>query len=236
MNKSFHINADVGEGFGIEAEIMPLIDSCNIACGGHAGTKEEITRAIALAKKNGVKIGAHPSYPDLKNFGRISMEITPDKLYESLKKQLKSVLYHSSYTLNHVKAHGALYHDSANKPEIADLLIKVILELCPHAIIVTLPNSILEKLGQKNNLTIWREGFIDRLYHDNGQLVSRANPIATLSTLEDLYQQFYSLINHQNVKTLEGNTLSLKVDTLCIHGDHPNAIRNLKSLIIRFKQ
>ena len=236
MNKSFHINADVGEGFGIEAEIMPLIDSCNIACGGHAGTKEEITRAIALAKKNGVKIGAHPSYPDLKNFGRISMEITPDKLYESLKKQLKSVLYHSSYTLNHVKAHGALYHDSANKPEIADLLIKVILELCPHAIIVTLPNSILEKLGQKNNLTIWREGYIDRLYHDNGQLVSRANPIAILSTIEDLYQQFYSLINHQNVKTLEGNTLSLKVDTLCIHGDHPNAIRNLKSLIIRFKQ
>ena len=236
MNKSFHINADVGEGFGIEAEIMPLIDSCNIACGGHAGTKEEITRVITLAKKNDIKIGAHPSYPDLKNFGRISMEITPDKLYESLKKQLKSVLYHSSYTLNHVKAHGALYHDSANKPEIADLLIKVILELCPHAIIVTLPNSILEKLGQKNNLTIWREGFIDRLYHDNGQLVSRANPIATLSTLEDLYQQFYSLINHQNVKTLEGNTLSLKVDTLCIHGDHPNAIRNLKSLIIRFKQ
>lgn len=236
MNKSFHINADVGEGFGIEAEIMPLIDSCNIACGGHAGTKEEITRAIALAKKNGVKIGAHPSYPDLKNFGRFSMEITPDKLYESLKEQLKSVLHHSSYTLNHVKAHGALYHDSANKPEIADLLIKVILELCPHAIIVTLPNSILEKLGQKNNLTIWREGYIDRLYHDNGQLVSRANPIATLSTLEDLYQQFYSLINHQNVKTLEGNTLSLKVDTLCIHGDHPNAIRNLKSIIIRFKQ
>ena len=236
MNKSFHINADVGEGFGIEAEIMPLIDSCNIACGGHAGTKEEITRAIALAKKNGIKIGAHPSYPDLKNFGRISMEITPDKLYESLKKQLKSVLYHSSYTLNHVKAHGALYHDSANKPEIADLLIKVILELCPHAIIVTLPNSILEKLGQKNNLTIWREGYIDRRYHGNGQLVSRANPIATLSTLEDLYQQFYSLINHQNVKTLEGNTLSLKVDTLCIHGDHPNAIRNLKSIIIRFKQ
>ena len=236
MNKSFHINADVGEGFGIEAEIMPLIDSCNIACGGHAGTKEEITRAIALAKKNDVKSGAHPSYPDLKNFGRISMEITPDKLYESLKKQLKSVLYHSSNTLNHVKAHGALYHDSANKPEIAGLLIKVILELCPHAIIVTLPNSILEKLGQKNNLTIWREGYIDRLYHDNGQLVSRANPIATLSTLEDLYQQFYSLINHQNVKTLEGNTLSLKVDTLCIHGDHPNAVRNLKSLIIRFKQ
>ena len=236
MNKSFHINADVGEGFGIEAEIMPLIDSCNIACGGHAGTKEEITRVITLAKKNDIKIGAHPSYPDLKNFGRISMEITPDKLYESLKKQLKSVLYHSSYTLNHVKAHGALYHDSANKPEIADLLIKVILELCPHAIIVTLPNSILEKLGQKNNLTIWREGYIDRLYHDNGQLVSRANPIAILSTIEDLYQQFYSLINHQNVKTLEGNTLSLKVDTLCIHGDHPNAIRNLKSLIIRFKQ
>ena len=236
MNKSFHINADVGEGFGIEAEIMTLIDSCNIACGGHAGSKEEIFKAITLAKKNGVKIGAHPSYPDLKNFGRISMEITPDKLYESLKKQLKSILYHSSYTLNHVKAHGALYHDSANKPEIADLLIKVILELCPHAIIVTLPNSILEKLGQKKNLTIWREGYIDRRYHDNGQLVSRANPMATLSTLEDLYQQFYSLINYQNVKTLEGNTLSLKVDTLCIHGDHHNAVRNLKSLILRFKQ
>ena len=236
MNKSFHINADVGEGFGIEAEIMPLIDSCNIACGGHAGSKEEISKAIALAKKNGVKIGAHPSYPDLKNFGRISMEITPDKLYESLKKQLKSILHHSSYTLNHVKAHGALYHDSANKPEIADVLIKVILELCPHAIIVTLPNSFLEKLGQKKNLTIWREGYIDRRYHDNGQLVSRANPMATLSTLEDLYQQFYSLINYQNVKTLEGNTLSLKVDTLCIHGDHHNVVRNLKSLILRFKQ
>tara|TARA_B110000305_G_scaffold162337_1_gene179607 strand:- start:1102 stop:1812 length:711 start_codon:yes stop_codon:yes gene_type:complete len=236
MNKYFHINADVGEGFGTEAEIIPLVDSCNIACGGHAGSKEEISKAIVLAKKNGVKIGAHPSYPDLKNFGRISMEINLDELYKSLKQQLILFLHESSHTLNHVKAHGALYHDSANKSEIASLLIKVILELCPHAIIVTLPNSILEKLGKENNLTIWREGYIDRRYHDNGQLVSRANPFATLTRLEDLNQQFYTLINHQYVKTLEGNILSLKVDTLCIHGDHPNAVRNLKSLIIRFKQ
>jgi|TARA_B110000438_G_scaffold160406_1_gene153629 UPF0271 protein len=236
MNKSFHINADIGEGFGIEAEMMPLIDSCNIACGGHAGSKEEISKAIALAEKNDVKIGAHPSYPDLENFGRISMEINLDELYKSIKQQMILFLNESSYTLNHVKAHGALYHDSANKPKIASILIKVILELCPHAIIVTLPNSILEKLGKENNLTIWREGFIDRRYHDNGQLVSRANPSATLSTLEDLNQQFYTLINHQYVKTLEGNTLSLKVDTLCIHGDHPNSVRNLKSLMISFKQ
>jgi UPF0271 protein len=164
------------------------------------------------------------------------MEINLDELYKSLKQQLILFLHESSHTLNHVKAHGALYHDSANKSEIASLLIKVILELCPHAIIVTLPNSILEKLGKENNLTIWREGYIDRRYHDNGQLVSRANPFATLTTLEDLNQQFYTLINHQYVKTLEGNILSLKVDTLCIHGDHPNAVRNLKSLIIRFKQ
>ena len=236
MNKYFHINADVGEGFGTEAEIIPLVDSCNIACGGHAGSKEEISKAIALAEKNDVKIGAHPSYPDLKNFGRISMEINLDELYKSIKQQMILFLNESSYTLNHVKAHGALYHDSANKPKIASILIKVVLELCPHAIIVTLPNSILEKLGKENNLTIWREGFIDRRYHDNGQLVSHANPSATLSTLEDLNQQFYTLINYQYVKTLEGNTLSLKVDTLCIHGDHPNSVRNLKSLMISFKQ
>ena len=141
MNKNFHINADVGEGFGIEAEIIPLIDSCNIACGGHAGGKMELSKAITIAKKNDVKIGAHPSYPD-----------------------------------------------------------------------------------------------IDRRYHDNGKLVSRTNPFATLSSLEDLNQQFYTLINHQYVKTLEGNPLSLKVDTLCIHGDHPDAVRNLKSLIIKFKK
>ena len=236
MNKYFHINADVGEGFGTEAEIIPLVDSCNIACGGHAGSKEEISKAIALAEKNDVKIGAHPSYPDLENFGRISMEINLDELYKSIKQQMILFLNESSYTLNHVKAHGALYHDSANKPKIASILIKVVLELCPHAIIVTLPNSILEKLGKENNLTIWREGFIDRRYHDNGQLVSHANPSATLSTLEDLNQQFYTLINYQYVKTLEGNTLSLKVDTLCIHGDHPNSVRNLKSLMISFKQ
>ncbi|MFQ3341123.1 MAG: UPF0271 protein [Flavobacteriaceae bacterium] len=171
MDRGFHINADVGEGFGIEAEIIPLIDSCNIACGGHAGTEEEIINTSILAQKHSVKIGAHPSYPDRMNFGRISLNIRPDELYESLKKQLKVLLNNIPSSLNHVKAHGALYLDTANRPEIATLFIQTILELCPYAIIVTLPNSILEKMAQKNGIKTWREAYIDRRYHDNGQLV-----------------------------------------------------------------
>ena len=119
--KKFDINIDIGEGFEIEKDLMPLIQSCNIACGGHAGSTNEIKKCVALAKKYGVKIGAHPSYPDKKNFGRRSLQIDKKTLALSIEKQLRLFLKNlqSTEDLHHVKPHGALYNDCVKNKQIA---------------------------------------------------------------------------------------------------------------------
>ena len=127
------LNIDMGEGMGNENELMPLINSCNIACGGHAGSSEEMQRVIDLAIKYKVKIGAHPSYPDRENFGRVSIQISEKKLVQSLKDQLYSFmeLLEDKKQLHHVKPHGALYNDCVKNPEVAEIVLNVIEECCP---------------------------------------------------------------------------------------------------------
>ena len=133
-----------------------VIDSCNVACGGHAGSKNEIKKTIALAIENNVLIGAHPSYPDPKNFGRKSLKLTKEVLYQSIEQQL-SVLINQLHSeeIHHVKPHGALYHDCNSNDQIAKIFLHVIKSLCPNVVFVTAPKSILEKKAQKKVLTDW---------------------------------------------------------------------------------
>jgi len=120
MNKNFYINADVGEGMGDDSGLMPLIQACNIACGGHAGNSFEMQKTIALAQKYNVRIGAHPSYPDTKNFGRRTLNLSKQELYNSLKAQISSLLDPlKKGNLHHIKPHGALYHDCNSNKDIA---------------------------------------------------------------------------------------------------------------------
>jgi UPF0271 protein len=235
--KEFDINADLGEGCEIEDAIMPFLNSCNIACGGHRGNLKSIKKVVTLAQVHQVKIGAHPSYPDKENFGREEMKLDDSVLYQSLLNQIKLLLeVIPTHTLHHIKPHGALYHSCANDIKTATILLDIIKELCPKAIVFTLPDSPMEKLAQARGIKIWREAFIDRAYQNNGQLVPRSNQKAVLKDSNSMYQQFYYLVQKNKVKTIDHSWINLNHETLCIHGDHPKAVENLKILLNLFEQ
>ena len=235
--KPFNINADLAEGFNIEESIMPYIDSCNLACGGHSGDLILIKKVVAIAQKNHVKIGAHPSYPDKENFGRKVMKLTISELYQSIRNQIKLLLeVIPIHELHHVKPHGALYHSCIADIKTASVFLDVIKEVCPKTIIFTLPNSQLEKLANKNGITVWREAFMDRVYLEDGKLLPRSETGSIHNTIENLYHQFYYLIHEQKVLTIEKSWIDMKSDTICIHGDHANSVTNLITILNLYNQ
>lgn len=206
------LNADLGEGDPCDAELLAIVSSCNIACGGHAGDEESMRATIALAIANGVAIGAHPSYPDRDGFGRRSAYLTGDALRESIIAQitaLNSAALEQGATLVHVKPHGALYNDAVNDRKLSDVVAACIKAAVPGAAFVGLPNSEMQQAASRYSLNFVAEGFIDRAYKDDGQLVPRSEPGAVHESLELVLPQAVSLVG--------------KVDTLCIHGDTPGA-------------
>ena len=231
--KNFDINVDVGEGYLIENDLMPLIQSCNIACGGHAGSDIEIIKCISLAKIHQVKIGAHPSYPDKENFGRTSIQIDEKSLAISIENQLIRFIRHlkSLKDLHHIKPHGALYNDCFKDKKIAKIFINVVLKFCPEVILFTLPESELERQAKKKGIKVWREAFLDRGYKENGQLQEREKPGAIISDVNAMYSQLKGLINKNKLQTIKGDWISIKADTICFHGDHPNVLHNIQELL-----
>ena len=206
------LNADLGEGDPCDQELLRIVSSCNIACGGHAGDAASMRATLQSALDNDVSIGAHPSYPDREGFGRRSAYLSGEALFESLTAQinaLKSVAGEAGAQLSHVKPHGALYNDAVNDRTLADLIARAVLAAVPDAAFVGLPDSELQQAAAGHGLTFIAEGFIDRAYQDNGQLVPRSEPGAVHNSLELVLPQAVSLVG--------------KVDTLCIHGDTPGA-------------
>lgn len=207
------LNADLGEGDPYDAELLTIVSSCNIACGGHAGDDASMRATIALAISNNVAIGAHPSYPDREDFGRRSAFLAGDELATSLIAQIKklaSIANEQGATLVHVKPHGALYNDAVNDSELADVVASCVAAAAPGAAFVGLPDSEMRNAASRYSLNFVAEGFIDRAYQDDGQLVPRSEPGAVHKSLELVLPQAISLVG--------------KVDTLCIHGDTPGAV------------
>ncbi len=207
------LNADLGEGDPHDAELLTIVSSCNIACGGHAGDDASMRATIALAISNNVAIGAHPSYPDREGFGRRSAFLAGDELAASLIAQIKklvSVANEQGAVLVHVKPHGALYNDAVNDSELADIVAGCVAAAAPGAAFVGLPDSEMQNAASRHSLDFVAEGFIDRAYQDDGQLVPRSESGAVHKSLELVLPQAISLVG--------------KVDTLCIHGDTPGAV------------
>lgn len=206
------LNADLGEGDSCDAELLTIVSSCNIACGGHAGDEDSMRATVALAISNNVAIGAHPSYPDRDGFGRRSAYSSGDELRDSIIAQisaLNSVARDQGATLSHVKPHGALYNDAVNDRELSDLIANCIVAAAPGTAFVGLPDSEMQHAASAHSLKFVAEGFIDRAYKDDGQLVPRSEPGAVHKSLDLVLPQAVSLVG--------------KVDTLCIHGDTPGA-------------
>ncbi|ANH61555.1 5-oxoprolinase subunit PxpA [Dokdonia donghaensis] len=230
--KTIDINSDVGEGVGNEALLMPLLSSCNIACGGHAGDEDVMREVLAFAKAYNVKIGAHPSYPDKDNFGRSIMEISDNVLKESIIDQiskLKHLAEENGQHLHHVKPHGALYNQAAIDKGVAMLIIEAIRSVDENLAIYVPYKSVIAKLA-KPYLTTIIEGFADRSYHQDYTLVSRTHAEGVLNNAQDVVAHVLPMIMKDNLISLEGHILPFKVDTICVHGDTENAIDIVRAL------
>lgn len=235
MNSSMHIdiNCDMGEGIGNEAQLLPYVSSCNIACGGHAGDEATMRQVVSLAKKYKVKIGAHPSYPDRANFGRVSMEIIPKDLIETIRFQVAQFLLvcdEENINLHHIKAHGALYNDSAKGGALAEVFLEA-LEPYKTAIFLYVPaSSVLAEMADHVGFKIKREAFGDRNYTNDLSLVSRKRPDALISEPQHVLEHILRIVRNEHVLTVSGKLKKLQADTYCIHGDTPNALQILTYL------
>ncbi|WP_040280089.1 5-oxoprolinase subunit PxpA [Psychroserpens damuponensis] len=224
------INCDLGEGVGNEAVVMPLISSCNIACGGHAGDFDTMRSVVELAGVYGVRIGAHPSFPDVKNFGRVVVNMSSSDLYESIKFQiesLKSVAEAQQLKMHHVKPHGALYNLASVNVEVAATVVDVVKSVDPQLILYVPFGSVISKIAMKQGLKIMYEAFADRNYNADLTLVSRRESDALIYDKEAIFKHVFNMIYYGNVTTKNGVEVALRVDTICVHGDSENVIENL---------
>lgn len=232
------LNCDIGEGTGNEEQIMPLIDSCSIACGGHAGDALSMEAAIRLAKENNVLPGAHPSYEDRKNFGRISVEIEDQALVASIQKQLKSIdllLEKHQIPLHHIKAHGALYNDAIRDPRIARIYLKAIAGYKRRCFIYLPPGSEIALLAKALQFRVTYEAFGDRTYREDLSLVPRGMAQAVIRDKKQVYAQINSIASTGKVITDKGRYVDLKAETFCIHSDTEDAVSILGYLNKQFQ-
>ena len=234
-----NINCDLGEGLNNEHIIMPLIDSCNIACGGHAGDNASMIECVEISIKNNVKIGAHPSYPDKINFGRKKIDISPSELSYSIISQIESLeTIADSYglELNHIKAHGALYNQMITDVELSNLYLDTIKDFKKKSLLYIPYKSEIEKIALKKGFSIIYEVFGDRNYNDDLSLVSRNNENALISDPESVVNHIKTIKDTGNVKTINGNYKKIKFDTICVHSDTNNSIEILKKIKQEFDE
>jgi UPF0271 protein len=233
MTNSIDINCDVGEGIENEYLLMPYISSCNIACGGHFGDANSIDKTIKLAINNNVKIGAHPSFPDTKNFGRKLLQISDKELTNSIQNQMNLFLERMSFfdkKHHHIKPHGALYNAIAVDEKLAILFIDITRNYLKNAFLYVPYHSVIEKVALENNIKIKYEAFADRNYKDDLTLVSRTNKNALLVDENAVFNHVLNMIHNKKVKTISGSEKEIKGDTFCVHSDTESAIKIVKYL------
>ena len=232
-------NVDAGEGFENESSIFPWVSSCNISCGAHAGSKEVIRETILLAKQNNLKIGAHPSFPDKENFGRIFMDLSDRDFLKTIEKQFLfflSLMELEGLKIHHVKAHGALYHAVNSDREKAILFLQATQVLPYSPIIYGLPNSILEKVAKEKTFTFHREAFADRGYLNNGHLVPRKEANSVIEDQDEINARIHQMITHGTVQSISHEKLLLNPHTICFHGDHKGAEKRIKKVYLYVKR
>ena len=230
------INADVGEGIGNENELFPFISSCNIACGGHAGDYKTMLSTVRLAKQNKINIGAHPSFEDRKNFGRKILKVEKKELLNSLINQVESlqdILKKEEMTLNHIKAHGALYNLSAFDKDSAKVIIELAKKFKTKLYVPY--STLISKMAKEQGIETYNELFIDRNYNSDLTLVSRENSNALIRDSKTMFEHVKKIINDKIITSINNKNISVEFDTLCIHGDSPNAIELIKDLHFKLK-
>lgn len=233
------LNADLGEGAPHDRELLAIVSSANISCGAHAGDADSIANAIALARAHGVRIGAHPSFPDRENFGRKAMQLPAPSLRNHLLYQLhalRGMVLAQGEQLSHIKPHGALYNQAATDARLAEELALILQEFDPRLVVVGLAGSQLLRSVRELGMTAIAEGFADRRYCADGTLVPRTQAHALIHDPQKAVAQCIEMICEGKVTSVEGQRIDVKVDTVCLHGDTPEALVFAKTLASALKK
>ena len=220
-------NCDLGEGCGNDAAIVPLVSSASIACGGHAGDAATMRETVTLCLQHGVAIGAHPSFEDRVNFGRRELALAPADVEASVLKQIEamaSVCGELDAQLRHVKPHGALYNLAARDRTFADAIASATHACNPALVLYALSGSCLADAGRAMGLQVAEEAFAERRYDSDGRLAARGTPGAVIEDLDTALAQVRMLLREGCVVARDGSRVRLRADTLCLHGDRPDAV------------
>lgn len=235
------LNSDVGESFGIyklglDEEVIPLISSANIACGFHAGDPSMMRKTISLAVKNGVGPGAHPGFPDLIAFGRRNMDVTLEEIQDYVTYQVGALQAFASargLRLQHVKPHGALYNMAVQNNDIWDAVAEAVSALDENLILVALAGpgrGAIEAISARHSIRVAFEFFADRAYNQDGSLVSRREAGAVLHNRKEVAGRVVRMVTRGTVSAVDGTELRLDADTICVHGDNPEAVALVREI------
>ncbi len=229
--ESIDLNADVGEGCGQDAELIPLVSSVNIACGAHAGDEAEMRRTVALAMRHGAAIGAHPGFADREHFGRRELALSPSEAAALVVEQvllLQRVAAGLGARVGHVKLHGALYNMAARDRPLAAAVDGALADAgrlsgAPWELFA-LAGSELASVGRARGLTVLGEAFADRSYRRDGSLLPRSDPRAVIADEGAAAAQALMIARERSVRAVDGTGVPIDADTICLHGDSPGAV------------
>jgi UPF0271 protein len=221
------LNCDMGEGCGSDAELMKYITSANIACGFHAGDKATMRLTAEMAVERGVRIGAHPGYPDRENFGRSQMKMAAEKIRELVAEQvhaMRDIAAAVGGGLVHVKPHGALYNQAAKNEEISIAVAEGIRDVDPELVVFGLSASASIDAAKMIGLRTASEVFADRTYQSDGTLTTRSENNALIEDAGIAAAQALDMVKYGRVRSVDAIMVRIVADTICIHGDGPHAL------------
>ena len=238
MSIEININCDLGEkskhhSNKHDPDLLKIVNSANIACGYHAGDKETMNKVIEISKKNGVSIGAHPSFNDPENFGRERMNLSSSEIEKLIIDQyeiLQTISSNHGENVTHIKPHGALNNMACEDIDLAATLAKVIKRINPELIYLVPTGSKMEQAAKKFDMKIACEIFADRNYEDDGNLVSRKKPYALITDPEKAKKHVLSMVKNQAINCHSGKQIPCEIDSICIHGDNQSSLATAKSI------
>lgn len=232
------LNCDLGESFGnykigMDEEVIPLISSANVACGYHASDPVVMQKTIAMTKKFGTAVGAHPGFPDLMGFGRRNLSVSPAEAKAYTLYQLgalEAFCRTQGVKMQHVKPHGALYNMAAKDYDLACGICEAIYEFDKDLIVLALSGGELVRAGQDIGLRTALEFFSDRAYEEDGTLVNRRKEGAVITDEDEAIARVVRMIKENKVTAITGKDISIKADSVCVHGDGVKALEFVKKI------
>ncbi len=236
--ESIDLNCDMGESFGVytlgdDEHVMPLISSANIACGFHASDPSTMRKTVSLAKRCGVAVGAHPSYPDLAGFGRRAMDIAQEQLKADLIYQIGALLafcHAESVPLRHVKVHGALYNKAVKDTDTASVIVDAVQSVSRELHLLCPAGSAMAVAAEKNGMRFVTEAFADRAYTARGTLLPRSCEGAVLLDPARVAKRALRMFREQRVETVDGTVIPLRFQSICVHGDTPGGAEMIREI------